>query len=75
MKAVKCPVCAGSGKRVSDGNPALVVDCHGCGGKGWVEIGVGDYPFTVPYLPYSPWPSLPPTVTYWSGGTTTSNPE
>jgi len=32
-KAVKCPVCEGSGKYKKK-------ECHGCDGKGWVSIGM-----------------------------------
>ena len=48
MKAVKCPVCEGSGKYEKK-------ECHGCAGKGWVTVGM-DYP---PYnpLPFNPYPS------------------
>ena len=42
--AQTCPICGGSGK--------LPDVCHGCGGKGWVEVAdempVGNWP----------WPSL-----------------
>jgi len=42
-RAVTCPVCNGTGKvRNPDYNPKLgqeVVTCHGCGGRGWVEVG------------------------------------
>ena len=41
VKAVKCPVCGGSGK-VQSGIISVVAPmfetCHGCGGKGWVEV-------------------------------------
>ena len=47
MKAEKCPVCDGSGKvAIRDGkldtSAAAERDrtCHGCGGKGWVEVPV-----------------------------------
>ena len=34
MKAVLCPVCGGTGQKTN-----LYEDvCHGCGGKGWVEV-------------------------------------
>ncbi len=53
-----CPVCLGSGKyyppsvTVADG-----IACHGCGGKGWVEIGQDDIPYcpTPPVYPYYPY--------------------
>ena len=74
MKAVKCPVCDGSGK-VKDpdydsdttagkqGN----VTCHGCNGKGWVEVNE-DYQF-VPVNPYpypKPWDNYPYGWITWS---------
>lgn len=34
--AEKCPVCEGEGKHKDK-------TCHGCNGRGWVEVGV-DYP-------------------------------
>ena len=42
-KAVKCPVCNENGKvcyppeAVATAGPTYVV-CHGCGGRGWVEV-------------------------------------
>lgn len=40
MKAVKCPVCDGSGRtsKMFDSS-TNTKECHGCNGKGWVEIG------------------------------------
>ena len=43
-KAVMCPVCQGSGKyyiHPPPGSPITegsYLPCHGCGGKGWVEV-------------------------------------
>lgn len=41
MKAVKCPVCEGDGE-VEDmggiGTTQIRKECHGCKGKGWVEV-------------------------------------
>ncbi len=41
--AVKCPVCDGEGKvrEYLNGSTIPYYDklCHGCGGKGWVEVG------------------------------------
>lgn len=44
-KAVKCPVCGGSGEvpvggLIAAAGPHLKT-CHGCGGKGWVEVSEG----------------------------------
>lgn len=36
--AVKCPVCSGNGKLMSYGYTDPWVQCHGCGGKGWVVV-------------------------------------
>ena len=39
--AEKCPVCGGDGGRRgsrSDTGSSEFVTCHGCGGKGWVEV-------------------------------------
>jgi len=52
MKAVLCPVCNGMG-RVADNPPVGSTGpadktCHGCGGKGWVEVHE-DYP-SYPYV-------------------------
>ena len=48
-RAVVCPVCDGRGKRIEAitkhegderlGKPYLSISCHGCGGKGWIEVG------------------------------------
>ena len=43
--AEKCPICGGSGKLPDK------VTCHGCGGKGWVEVGKDS-----PYIPRPPYP-------------------
>jgi len=68
-KAVKCPVCEGSGKYKKK-------ECHGCNGKGWVSIGVGHPPDTplkkelmkCPYNPTNiPCPYDPDG---WFGGST-----
>jgi hypothetical protein len=65
-KAELCPVCNGQGKinpmnetvTTTVGHP---VTCHGCDGKGWIEVG-GMIDF-----PIAPSPTCPcyPTVTYW----------
>ena len=45
MKAVLCPICNGSGEvddSTIDGPEVTTIHmklCHGCGGKGWVEVG------------------------------------
>lgn len=37
MHGEKCPVCQGEGK-IPFGMTAELRECHGCGGKGWVEV-------------------------------------
>ena len=53
MRAVKCPVCNGSGKYEKK-------TCHGCNGKGWVEV-TENYP-PYPWYP-DPWKSRKPWET------------
>jgi len=51
MKAVVCPICNGSGK-ISVEEPTTaggMKTCHGCGGKGWVEIHNDFYLCPKPY--------------------------
>ena len=73
MKAEKCPVCGGSGKYVHHEEPghtttggSIPQPCHGCGGKGWVEVGDGTPSITIyPYPPpTTPWPTRPNDVWY-----------
>ena len=76
-QAVKCPVCEGKGV-LPDGddqstvkNPTKV--CHGCEGRGWVEVGSNvprfpDYPL-YPLSPYTP-PYYPTPVWITWGETT-----
>lgn len=58
MKAELCPVCKGEGVRVNHGygetaGASKYIQCHGCGGKGWVEVGDNTLPpCTVPYIKY-----------------------
>lgn len=54
-----CPVCKGSGRIGSERHERR--DCHGCGGKGWVEVGSDDS--------VVPWPiqSYYPQITYLYG--------
>ena len=65
-QAEKCPVCNGSGKwqvpPPNGGSSTCPTEqtCHGCGGKGWVEVG-GDYP---PWYPTYPWNPQMPYITY-----------
>ena len=56
MKPVRCPVCNGSGSvkqeaalEVSaDYVGEISVTCHGCGGRGWVEVSEVDECAIVP---------------------------
>ena len=62
--AETCPVCGGSGeKRKEIPGDCVTVSCHGCDGKGWVEIGSDSV--VVPCGPYvsQPWPVHEPTIT------------
>ena len=75
-KAVICPVCNGSGRYAPLPNPyissvPMSQTCHGCGGKGWVEV--GDCAPYVPPVPYTPNPPLPGTTWpfIWPWGTIT----
>lgn len=51
-----CPVCKGTGK-VNE------KECHGCQGKGWIEIGD-----SIPYYPCDRIWSEDTTHYYWSDG-------
>jgi len=65
-KAVICPVCAGGGKispnTGTTTNVPEVETCHGCGGKGWIEI--GDSPCYQP--PAYPWVEAGYPTLYYS---------
>ena len=60
MHAERCPVCYGSGKVMPPDNGGTAVPqpitCHGCAGKGWVEVG----DTFVPYIPIYPYPQTYP---------------
>ena len=61
MKAVICPVCWGKGviKDVTDEGMEDKT-CHGCNGKGWVEVGEN-----YPYIPPCPYPHPSEQVPHW----------
>ena len=45
MKAVLCPICNGKGEVTPNWDSwdhRTLVKCHGCDGKGWVEITEGE---------------------------------
>ena len=78
-KAQMCPVCKGRGKIPGHKDMGSTViengkTCHGCDGRGWVEVGGDDPPYWT--VPYQPWPSYPPYCppqwTYTCGDTVTS---
>ncbi len=68
MHAEICVVCCGKGKI---GTPEII--CHGCDGKGWIEVLNGNpfpqpipipiYPCPIPWIPYYIPPTLDPY--YW----------
>lgn len=67
-EAAKCPVCEGSGRYVTcrpveGNNPPDETDCHGCNGRGWVELtGFGWNP---PVIPKDAEPGRPETTWGW----------
>jgi hypothetical protein len=69
-KAVLCPVCNGTGTILktpmdnSTSGATYHATCHGCGGKGWVEVADE----VAPYQPYTPWweyQPYPPNSPVW----------
>ena len=77
MKAERCPVCYGTGKYIDPPDPTDPMTtagsnprtCHGCAGKGWVEIH-DDPIFPLGPTPYSPYPHpytyySPPSTIIW----------
>jgi len=72
-KAVLCPVCNGSGtlkvipQYQTTANHNYETTCHGCNGKGWVEV-TDDCVCPTPYNPYNPYnPWVPWNDGYWWG--------
>ena len=86
-KAVICPVCNGSGKltvrqdytyQTTSANNNVEVMCHGCGGKGWVEVAEDYVPYVPyqPYVPYVPYPYQPwwnPNDYWWTSSSYLGN--
>ena len=53
-KAEICPVCEGRGNSVVSEREPPMQKCHGCDGKGWVEVsGLPDMGY--PWFPVYPW--------------------
>ena len=70
-KAVKCPVCEGAGQVDTEKVPLVEPvphrfnPCHGCGGKGWVEVADNESPYgPYPICPY-PYPVYPHYPQSW----------
>ena len=66
VHAEKCPVCKGDGElppKPSDNDLWRI--CHGCGGKGWIEVGSDNQCPAIPWSVY-PVPQQPyfPIITY-----------
>ena len=40
--AVVCPVCSGEGQYIPPPGEGPKRSCHGCEGKGWVQVDTGD---------------------------------
>ena len=57
IHAKQCPVCLTKGKVMVENQEKI---CHGCGGRGWVEVGSDQLPY-IPYIP-SPYPNTTPWV-------------
>jgi len=74
--AEKCPVCNGTGRIENTGSTAVnEKSCHGCNGRGWIEVGSGPDPLN-PFLPYPhPVPYSPRLIPYWSPWTVTYTPD
>lgn len=61
MKAVICPVCKGTGQVFGQLTPTVPQKCHGCDGKGWVEVQedpVDIKPYILPNPVYWPCPNI-----------------
>lgn len=71
MRAELCPVCHGSGTVQCMGYSSSLA-CHGCGGKGWVEVGNADnrpepiHNISYSYAPYFIEPTV--TLSVFEGG-------
>ena len=69
-KAVQCPICNGAGKlkdpgKNMDATYAPEKICHGCSGKGWVEVSEEFSQKSPQYIPsINPWPFFGPYSGY-----------
>ena len=64
-EAVRCPVCDGAGEITKDGK---LKKCHGCDGKGWVEVGNKSAPYPKPTT-YKTNELTPPLRPMWESDT------
>ncbi len=67
MHSEICPICGGKGKvKNTEPTAGAEIGCHGCGGKGWIEVR-NDNSVGIQPQPYYPTPWLPPipNITYW----------
>ncbi len=72
MRVEICPVCRGTGNYEEAENTTVktMKVCHGCGGKGWIQVNSDYYP---PYPHYTPWQppqhrwveNIPPYYPIW----------
>jgi hypothetical protein len=62
MHSEICPICHGKGE-IGTGQHNTTGEtkktCHGCHGKGWIEVSNGFYPIVVQPHPANPYPSFP----------------
>lgn len=68
MHAEICPICKGTGKITTgrDSTTPIEKTCHGCNGKGWIEIHDRYNPILTYYPQIEPFPKPPWTVTWTS---------
>ena len=73
MHSELCPVCHGTGevdRAAFDSTDTSKKPCHGCNGRGWVEVKDDKGPTVYPVLPKTPWivpdplPYVPPYEPY-----------
>lgn len=56
MHSERCPVCNGKGTipQFSNTTSTAEITCHGCNGKGWVEVGDENVWEKFPVKPFEP---------------------